>query len=418
MRGTAAKRAVARMPVWGWMVMDEPARADLGAGDVAAVETADETPAAPVRMVDTPSDEITAALPAEPQSLDAAPDGAGDVAMDAGSDIEMAAEDGGEASDIDMASSPDMASADEAGADESFQQITLADIPGEIGPVALREAAVAGDAKALFVIGDRLMGKAPGDPAGDMKAAARWYEMSAELGFAPAQYRIGNAYEKAMGVDRDIDAAKSWYLAAAEQGNISAMHNLAVLYATEVDGSRDMEEAVRWFNEAADHGVTDSQVNLGILAARGEGVPQDLAESYKWLALAAKAGDKDAGAKRDEVAGFMRPDQLQTARDAVDLWKVKPVDAAANAIEAPEAWKTGGEMTASAPISGEDMKKAIRNIQAILNNNGYDAGTPDGIMGARTRNAIIEFQKANGLLPSGEVDRALVDKLLEVNKQS
>uniref|UniRef100_UPI0035C6669E peptidoglycan-binding domain-containing protein n=1 Tax=Hyphococcus sp. TaxID=2038636 RepID=UPI0035C6669E len=49
---------------------------------------------------------------------------------------------------------------------------------------------------------------------------------------------------------------------------------------------------------------------------------------------------------------------------------------------------------------------------------GYDAGSPDGIMGSRTRNAIIEFQKANGLLPSGEVDRALVDKLLEVNKQS
>ena len=80
--------------------------------------------------------------------------------------------------------------------------------------------------------------------------------------------------------------------------------------------------------------------------------------------------------------------------------------------------KTSKLSKRSVHLLGEDMKKAIRNIQAILNNNGYDAGTPDGIMGARTRNAIIEFQKANGLLPSGEVDRALVDKLLEVNKQS
>ena len=400
------------------MVMDEPAKADLGtpagAEDVAEVEPAEEMPAPPMRVVDAPSSEVTAALPSEPQAMDET----GDAAMDTGSDMDMAADDGGEVSEMEMAEAPDAAPADEAGTDEGFQQVTLADIPDQIGPVALREAAVAGDAKALFVIGDRLMGKAPGDPAGDMKAAAHWYEMSAELGFAPAQYRIGNAYEKAMGVERDIDAAKSWYLAAAEQGNVSAMHNLAVLYATEIDGTRDMPEAVRWFNEAADHGVTDSQVNLGILSARGEGVAQDLAESYKWLALAAKAGDKDAGAKRDEVAGFMRPDQLQTARDAVDLWKAKPVDVAANSIEVPDAWKTGGEMTASAPISDEDMKKAVRNIQAILNNNGYDAGTPDGIMGSRTRNAIIEFQKANGLLPSGEVDRALVDKLLEVNKQS
>ena len=254
----------------------------------------------------------------------------------------------------------------------------------------------------------------PRDPA----RAADLLGSAATRGDPNAQVMLARLLTAGDGVTPDPQAAFDWYLAAAEQGNVSAMHNLAVLYATEVDGSRDMAEAVRWFNEAADHGVTDSQVNLGILAARGEGVTQDLAESYKWLALAAKAGDKDAGAKRDEVAGFMRPDQLQTARDAVDLWKVKPVDAAANAIETPDAWKTGGEMTASASISGEDMKKAIRNIQAILNNNGYDAGTPDGIMGSRTRNAIIEFQKANGLLPSGEVDRALVDKLLEVNKQS
>ena len=32
-----------------------------------------------------------------------------------------------------------------------------------------------------------------------------------------------------------------------------------------------------------------------------------------------------------------------------------------------------------------DMTKAINNIQAILNKNGYDAGKPDGVMGDKTK---------------------------------
>jgi hypothetical protein len=156
-----------------------------------------------------------------------------------------------------------------------FQAPTLDDIPASVGPVALREAAAEGDPKALFVIGDRLMGDGPERArTATWQAAARWYEMAAEMGFAPAQYRIGNAYEKGFGVERDLKAAMTWYQLAAEQGNVSAMHNLAVLYATEIDGHRDMPEAARWFLEAAERGVKDSQVNLGILAARGEGVPR------------------------------------------------------------------------------------------------------------------------------------------------
>jgi len=312
-----------------------------------------------------------------------------------------------------------------AGVDETiqtsgFQALSFDDIPASVGPVALREAAVEGDPKAIYVIGDRLMGSGPNAPDSDMEAAARWYEMAAEMGFAPAQYRIGNAYEKGFGVERDPQAAMTWYQLAAEQGNVSAMHNLAVLFATEIDGQRDMKEAVRWFIEAAERGVKDSQVNLGILSARGDGMEQNLVESYKWLALAARAGDKDAEAKRDEIAKFLQPEQLEMAKGAVELWKPRQPEPAANGVELPEAWKVGKETTASTPPSQPpvDMKKAIRNIQAILNNAGFDAGAPDGIMGDKTRRAISDFQKAHNLVPTGEIDRALVDKLLEINQQA
>jgi localization factor PodJL len=278
-------------------------------------------------------------------------------------------------------------------------------VPVEAGPVALREAADAGDAKALFEIASRYA-----DGRGvtaDMKEAAKWYEKSAELGFAPGQYRIGNLYEKGVGVERDVQKSKTWYQLAAAQGNASAMHNLAVLFAMGADGTADNESAARWFTDAAELGVKDSQFNLGILAAKGVGTTQNLEESYKWFALVAKAGDRDAAAKRDEIANALRPEQLERARAAAELWKAKPLDPQANLVDIPESWQESTDTTA-----GIDMKKAVQNIQSILNKNGYDAGGADGVMGEKTKNAIIAFQKDNEMVQTGEIDEKLVRALI------
>ncbi|OBQ67900.1 peptidoglycan-binding protein [Mesorhizobium erdmanii] len=280
------------------------------------------------------------------------------------------------------------------------------DIPADAGPAALREAAAGGDAKALFEVGSRYA-ESRGVKE-DMAAAAKWYEKSAELGFAPAEYRIGNFYEKGIGVARDIKKSKTWYQLAAEQGNASAMHNLAVLFAMAADGVTDNESAAHWFQAAADLGVKDSQFNLGILAAKGVGMKQNLEESYKWFALVAKSGDKDAAAKRDEIANALRPEQLQRARAATELWKAKPLNAATNSADIPESWQEGTPQT----TAGIDMKKAVKNIQLILNKNGYDAGGADGVMGDKTKNAIIAFQTDNKLPATGAVDEKLVQALL------
>ncbi|MET3578321.1 localization factor PodJL [Mesorhizobium robiniae] len=280
------------------------------------------------------------------------------------------------------------------------------DIPADAGPAALRDAAADSDAKALFEIGSRYA-ESRGVKQ-DMAAAAKWYERSAELGFAPAEYRIGNFYEKGIGVARDIKKAKTWYQLAAEQGNASAMHNLAVLFAMAADGVTDNDSAAHWFQAAADLGVKDSQFNLGILAAKGVGMKQNLEESYKWFALVAKTGDKDAAAKRDEIAKALRPDQLERARGATELWKAKPLDPAANSADIPESWQDGTPQT----TASVDMKKAVQNIQRILNKNGYEAGNADGVMGQKTKDAIMAFQTDNDMKATGTVDEKLVKALL------
>ncbi len=369
----AAQNEAAKVPT------PEIAGATPGAG--ATVEAAVARPAGPDRPVANPQSDIAAPVAAHAQTPDQAT--------------------GTDASHVQIAN-PDADATNDAVAPAAAQNI---DVPAEIEPAALREAAGGGDAKALFEIGSRYA-EARGVKE-DMATAAKWYEKAAAQGLAPAEYRIGNFYEKGIGVARDIGKAKTWYQRAAEQGNASAMHNLAVLYAMAADGTADNQTAARWFQQAADLGVKDSQFNLGILAAKGAGMPQNLEESYKWFALVAKTGDKDAAAKRDEIAKALRPEQLERARATTELWKAKPLDQAANSVDIPPAWEDAPATTASI-----DMKKAVQNIQRILNKNGYDAGGTDGVMGDKTKKAIMAFQTDNGLSATGEVDDKLVKALL------
>jgi localization factor PodJL len=287
-----------------------------------------------------------------------------------------------------------------------------ATLPAGLQPAALADAAKKGDPLAFFEIGARYTDGRGGAKV-DLAEAAKWYELAAEKGLAPAEYRLANFYEKGTGVTRDMAKAKALYLSAAEKGNASAMHNLAVLHATGAAGTPDFNEAARWFQKAAELNVRDSQFNLAILYARGNGVAQDLEESYKWFAVAAKQGDRDAAQKRDEVANALSPDKLKSAKAKLDLWKPVELNDKANSAVVPDAWLAKSNTTASI-----DMKRAIRNIQAILNNNGFDAGKPDGEMGKKTVDAIKAFQISVGQQPSGRIDDALVKELLARNKKA
>ncbi|MFC7663001.1 hypothetical protein ACFQWF_09775 [Methylorubrum suomiense] len=172
----------------------------------------------------------------------------------------------------------------------------------------------------------------------DLAVAAKLYERLASAGYAPAQFKLGNAYEKGSGVVRDIAQAKSWYGRAADMGNTRAMHNLAVLHAENpaANGRPDFVTAASAFRRAAEYGVRDSQYNLAVLYARGLGVSQDLVQSYLWFSAAAAQGDEEAGRKRDEVAGKLNPADLARGRELVAGFKPKAADPAANEAPTPK----------------------------------------------------------------------------------
>jgi peptidoglycan hydrolase-like protein with peptidoglycan-binding domain/tellurite resistance protein len=64
---------------------------------------------------------------------------------------------------------------------------------------------------------------------------------------------------------------------------------------------------------------------------------------------------------------------------------------------------------AAGPASAQDVREAQRALQRL----GHDTGGIDGVIGPRTREALISFQRTNGLPQTGELDeptwRRLVD---------
>lgn len=237
-----------------------------------------------------------------------------------------------------------------------------------------------------------------------MTEAARWFERAASAGLAPAQYRLAVAYERGQGITKDLGRARSWYQAAAEKGNVKAMHNLAVSLSGHQDGDPDYALAAKWYGQAGAYGLADSQFNLAVLAEHGLGMPKNLGAAYQWFALAAKNGDQEAGKRRDMIKPELDAATLAAADQAVATWTAKQPPAEANEVDEQQAWADATDASA-ANIA------LVNRAQALLNKLGYDVGVPDGLMGAKTREAIKIFEQRNGLEETGEVTIPLVAKL-------
>ena len=272
--------------------------------------------------------------------------------------------------------------------------------PEAVGPIELRDAAAKGNAQAQFEVG-AILGEGQQADA-DLAEAAKWYERAAAQGFAPAQYRLGNLYEVGSGVEKDLEQARLWYQRGAEAGNRMAMHNLAALYAGGQLGDQQFELAAEWFEQAAGFGMTDSQFNLGMLYARGLGLDQSFEQSFKWFSLAARNGDKDAAQARDDIAKSLSAEAVTRITQELKAWKPASVNLAAN--YAP----IGTWSSAFDPGETITTRDVILKVQQSLARLGFDIGTPDGVAGPKTAEAIKSFERATGMNEVGRINPRLL----------
>ncbi len=63
-------------------------------------------------------------------------------------------------------------------------------------------------------------------------------------------------------------------------------------------------------------------------------------------------------------------------------------------------------------------RDTVKKVQQALNDAGYNCGTPDGVAGNNTKNAILAFQAANGLEQTGVIDDELLTALFMLEQES
>jgi peptidoglycan hydrolase-like protein with peptidoglycan-binding domain len=154
----------------------------------------------------------------------------------------------------------------------------------------------------------------------------------------------------------------------------------------------DYTRAFQEYRQSAHAGNSLAQYMMGRMYAEGRSVGEDKLAAYMWFDLSATNGNSRAIAARDAIAAEMDAGEIEQAQEMAAGWRANRPAAATAATPA------------SAPYS-------LRNVQVALDKLGYAVGTPDGVIGPKSRAAIRAFQTDSGLPASGEPSLALYDKL-------
>ena len=62
-------------------------------------------------------------------------------------------------------------------------------------------------------------------------------------------------------------------------------------------------------------------------------------------------------------------------------------------------------------VDAADQQQLVQTIQTLLASEGYDPGPADKMVGPRTRQAVLDFQRSKGVPATGQIDRTLVAML-------
>ena len=158
-----------------------------------------------------------------------------------------------------------------------------------------REAASDGNPVALFYLG-LACHRGESGACRDRKAAEKYLEKSASLGYVPAQYVLAGIYEKEGGAR--LPQALTLYKRAAGKGYAKAVNNLSLMYATGRGTARDERQAFALMRRCAEEGNAVCQHNLAEYYLQGTGTERYAAAAYAWASLASTGRPESSALKR------------------------------------------------------------------------------------------------------------------------
>ena len=142
-----------------------------------------------------------------------------------------------------------------------------------------------------YTIAAHQLGKADRDGLGisiDRKAAAEWFQKSAEAGNPCSAYALG----KLLLEQEQIPQAIHWLRQAAEQNDPCAQYRLGKLLLTGAEGvPKDIDAAIRLLKDSAMQGNSFAQYALGKLYLLGQEVQADREAALRYFAQAAAQGN-------------------------------------------------------------------------------------------------------------------------------
>lgn len=141
-----------------------------------------------------------------------------------------------------------------------------------------------------MVFGLMMQGSSAEVALDDVRALAH-LKMSAEAGFAPAQYHYGNAFDNAYGVEQDLAEAEKWYRRSADQNHGRGLAALGSMYLYGEGVPFDEEEGLRLLSTAGEMGEPIAWQYLGIAYANAPNLGPNYEKAAEYFAKAVELGD-------------------------------------------------------------------------------------------------------------------------------
>ncbi|EJT46915.1 enzyme activator [Trichosporon asahii var. asahii CBS 2479] len=124
----------------------------------------------------------------------------------------------------------------------------------------------------------------------DPNLAREYLTQAAQLGYAPAQFKMGSCHEFGnLGFPIDPRRSIAWYTRAAEKGDSEAELALSGWYLTGSEGvlKQSDTEAYLWGRKAANKNLAKAEYAVGYYTEMGIGVKQDIELAKRWYQRAA-----------------------------------------------------------------------------------------------------------------------------------
>jgi len=158
----------------------------------------------------------------------------------------------------------------------------------------------------------------------DHERCLRW---GAENGVPEAQLWLAVSFDQRWFGVTDHDQALKWFRKAAEAGNVDAEFELGTRYEAGEGVEQNYVEAAYWYRRASEHvpnlgGAGQARFHLGLLYMNGEGVPPDFVSAYMWFTLSGNDHYLTT------VQRFMTSSQVSRAQQLAAEWQKQHPDPA------------------------------------------------------------------------------------------